>query len=56
MRYRPMIIVGPSGVGKSTLIKKLTDKYPNKFGFSVSYTTRAMREGEKHGVNYFYVS
>ena len=51
-----MIIVGPSGVGKSTLINQLTEKYPGKFGFSVSYTTRAMREGEKHGVNYFYVS
>ena len=54
--FRPIIIVGPSGVGKSTLIKKLTDKYPNSFGFSVSYTTRAPRDGEKHGVNYYYVS
>ena len=53
--FRPMIIVGPSGVGKSTLIKALTDKYPDSFGFSVSHTTRAPREGEKHGVNYFYI-
>ncbi len=48
--------MGPSGVGKSTLIKSLTDKYPDKFGFSVSYTTRAPREGEVHGKNYFFIS
>ena len=55
-RYRPMIIVGPSGVGKSTLINALTAKYPSSFGFSVSYTTRAPRPGEVHGVNYFYIT
>lgn len=54
--HRPFIIVGPSGVGKGTLQAKLTDKYPNAFGFSVSYTTRAAREGEVHGVNYNYIS
>ena len=54
--YKPLIIVGPSGVGKSTLIKSLTDKHPEKFGFSVSYTTRASREGEIHGKNYFFIS
>ena len=54
--HSPFIFVGPSGVGKGTLQKRLTDKYPNAFGFSVSYTTRAMREGEKEGVNYNYIS
>jgi guanylate kinase len=54
--YKPIIILGPSGVGKSTLIKVMTDKYPDSFGFSVSFTTRNMREGEAHGVNYFFVS
>ena len=54
--YQPLIIVGPSGVGKSTLISKLTELHKDSFGFSVSYTTRKMREGEKHGVNYFYIS
>lgn len=48
--FSPMIVVGPSGVGKSTLITTLTDKYPDAFGFSVSYTTRAPRAGEEHGV------
>lgn len=31
------------------------DNYPDKFKFGVSYTTRAIREGEKHGENYYYV-
>ena len=44
--YQPLIILGPSGVGKSTLINVLTAKYPDSFGFSVSYTTRKPREGE----------
>ena len=55
-KFKPIIIVGPSGVGKSTLIKSLTEKHPNKFGFSVSYTTRAARPGEVHGKSYFFVS
>ena len=55
-KFRPLIVCGPSGVGKSTLINALTEKYPGKFGFSVSHTTRAPRPGEEHGVNYFYTS
>jgi len=54
--YRPLVVVGPSGVGKGTLIGKLIAKYPSKFGFSVSYTTRAPRSGEEHGKDYFYVN
>ena len=56
MNYKPIIILGPSGVGKSTLIKELNVKYPDSFGFSISYTTRAPRKGEQHGINYFFVS
>ena len=44
--YLPLVVVGPSGAGKGTLITALETKYPNKFGFSVSYTTRGPREGE----------
>lgn len=51
-----MIVVGPSGVGKGTLIEHLTKKHPDSFGFSVSYTTRAPRQGEVHGENYFFVT
>lgn len=49
-----IVIVGPSGVGKSTLIKKLMGEYPGRFGFSVSHTTRQPRPGEEHGTHYFF--
>lgn len=49
---RPIVISGPSGTGKSTLLKKLFAEYPDTFGFSVSSTTRAPRPGETHGKDY----
>jgi len=49
--------VGPSGVGKGTVIKKLTEEsFPNRFGFSVSYTTRGPRPGEEDGTHYNFVN
>lgn len=53
---RPIIISGPSGTGKSTLLKKLLAEYPDKFGFSVSNTTRNPREGEKDGEDYHFIT
>jgi guanylate kinase len=53
---QPLVVSGPSGAGKGTLIKKLTEKYPDKFGFSVSYATRAPREGEVDGEHYNFVT
>ena len=38
-------------MGKSTLIKMLMEEYPDKFGFSVSHTTRAPRGQEVDGVS-----
>ena len=55
-QYKPIIVLGPSGVGKSTLINALVKKYPSAFGFSVSYTTRSPRPGEVDGVNYNFVT
>lgn len=49
-----VVFSGPSGVGKGTLIKKIRDMHPDKFAFSVSHTTRAMREGEVDGVHYHF--
>jgi guanylate kinase len=49
------VVVGPSGTGKTTLIKRLMKEFPACFGYSVSHTTRAPREGEVDGVSYHFV-
>lgn len=56
MAGRPIVISGPSGTGKSTLLKMLFKEYPTKFAFSVSNTTRQPRPGEKDGVDYRFVT
>ncbi|KAI0181635.1 guanylate kinase [Hypoxylon sp. FL1284] len=53
---RPVVISGPSGVGKGTLFKRLFDAHADCFALSVSHTTRGPRAGEAHGVDYYYVS
>ena len=50
-----LIISAPSGTGKSTLIDMLI-QHDSSFSLSVSATTRARRNGEVDGVNYFYKS
>jgi len=35
---RPVVVCGPSGVGKGTLLKKLFDEFPDQFGLSISRT------------------
>ncbi|AMD21614.1 HFL242Wp [Eremothecium sinecaudum] len=49
---RPIVISGPSGTGKSTLLKMLFAEFPDSFGFSVSSTTRKPRPGEVDGKDY----
>ena len=53
---KPLLILGPSGVGKDTMIDKLKEKYPNVFFKFPSYTTRERRPNEKEGIDYFYIS
>ena len=53
-RTRPVVICGPSGVGKGTLLNRLMGEKPDEFGFSVSHTTRAPRTGEVDGVHYHF--
>lgn len=53
---RPLVLFGPSGSGKSTLVKKMLEDFPEKFGFSVSHTTRKPRPGEENGVHYYFTN
>ncbi len=50
-----LVISGPSGVGKSSLIKEILKTLENVY-FSISTTTRSKREGEVDGVNYYFVT
>lgn len=50
-----IVISGPSGAGKGTICKSLLEKQDNLF-LSVSATTRAPRQGEVNGVNYYFVT
>jgi len=50
-----LVVAGPSGVGKSTLIKQALDQN-NNWRFSVSATTRPKRDGEVDGREYYFLS
>lgn len=50
-----IVFTAPSGTGKSTIAKQILHDIPN-LQFSVSATTREMREGEMHGREYFFMS
>ena len=51
-----IVISAPSGTGKSTIIGRLIDDPELKLEFSVSATTRAPRQGEQDGVNYYFMT
>lgn len=50
-----IVVSGPSGVGKGTVVKELIGSNKD-CALSVSATTRSPREGEAHGVNYFFIT
>lgn len=54
MPCRPIVLSGPSGGGKSTILTRAMQEYPNSFAFSVSHTTRQPRAGEEHGKHYYF--
>jgi len=49
---RIVVLSAPSGSGKTTIAKALRERYPDRFGFSVSATTRKPRPGERDGIDY----
>ena len=53
--YNPLVIYGPSGVGKGTIVKTLISRREDVVE-SVSCTTRKPREGEIDGKHYFFLS
>ncbi|HAR63105.1 MAG: guanylate kinase [Candidatus Margulisiibacteriota bacterium] len=50
-----VVIAGPSGVGKGTIVKKLVSEV-SQLSLSISSTTRASRDGEINGREYFFLS
>ncbi|MDB9525521.1 guanylate kinase [Oscillatoria sp. CS-180] len=52
---RLIVLTGPSGVGKGTLLRHLREKYPHLY-LSTSATTRQPRPGEVHGQHYYFLS
>ncbi|WP_434588004.1 guanylate kinase [Streptomyces sp. A5-4] len=55
VRPRLTVLSGPSGVGKSTVVAHMRKVHPEVW-LSVSATTRKPRPGERHGIQYFFVS
>lgn len=54
---KPLVVISaPSGAGKTTITKRLLKKHPGALIFSISATTRKMREGERDGRDYFFLT
>lgn len=54
-RGQLVVVAGPSGVGKSTVVRRIVDLDP-EIHLSVSATTRTKREGEEDGIDYFFIN
>ena len=54
MTPRIVVLSAPSGGGKTTIAKAVRERYPDRFGFSVSATTRKPRPEERDGVDYYF--
>lgn len=53
---RPLVLIGPPGVGRNELKRRLIATDPDKFRTPIPYTSRSMRPGEVNGKEYFFVS
>lgn len=56
MEGKLILFSAPSGAGKTTIVKHLLAKYPEKIAFSISASTREPREGEVDGQDYYFVT
>lgn len=53
---RPLVLIGPPGIGRNELKRRLMITNPEKFKTPTPYTSRSPRIGEVHGKDYFFVS
>ena len=51
-----VVISGPSGVGKSTVVRQVLEQFSRRLRLSISATTRPPRGAEQDGVDYFFLS
>src|SRR3954469_6892977 len=51
-----IVLSGPSGVGKSTVLRSLVARFPDRLRLSISATTRSPRPGETDGVDYYFLT
>jgi len=56
MEGKLIIFSAPSGAGKTTIVKHLLKKFPDKLAFSISASTRQPRNNEVHGKDYYFIS
>jgi len=56
MEGKLIIFSAPSGAGKTTIVKHLLAKYPDKLAFSISASTRQPRNNEIDGKDYYFIS
>ena len=51
-----IVIAGPSGVGKGSVVKRLLERDPDRLAYSVSVKTRRPRPNERHGREYYFIT